>query len=39
MLFMRSAVQDAFVNTVEEQKALLKNKPCDCPLILNAAVK
>src|SRR5690349_1637087 len=24
------SIQDAFVNTVEEQKEILKNKPCPC---------
>lgn len=31
-LAIGSAVQDAFVNTPEEQMELLRNKPCDCPL-------
>jgi hypothetical protein len=25
-------VQDAFLNPVEEQLKILKNKPCDCPM-------
>lgn len=27
-------VQDAFVNTVEEQKIILKNKVCDCYVLI-----
>ena len=29
-----SRVQDIFINTIAEQKILLKNKPCDCLLII-----
>ena len=25
-----SAKQDIFINTIEEQREILKNKPCDC---------
>ena len=25
-------IQNDFINTIEEQKIILKNKPCDCPL-------
>lgn len=26
------ARQDVFINTLKEQKILLKNKPCECPI-------
>ena len=31
-LAVGSAIQDAFVNTLDEQMELLRNKPCECPL-------